>query len=133
VSIRPQNKHLKPFQKGQSGNPSGRPKALLTRTDVERVFQLFSGKNREQLQEVINDQKATMLEIMIASVMVKAAKDGDAARLQFLLDRAVGKVPFVSETEDERSAREDQERISKMSNDELIEMVREKIPLLDKG
>lgn len=25
-SVRPQNKHLKPFKKGQSGNPNGHPK-----------------------------------------------------------------------------------------------------------
>jgi hypothetical protein len=92
MSIRPQNRHLKPFKKGQSGNPRGKPKQLLTKADVETLFQKFAKKTKFELQEVIDDPKATMIEIMVASVMVRTVKDGDASRLQFLLDRAVGKV-----------------------------------------
>lgn len=80
------------WKKGQSGNPSGRPKGLLTRAQVEIVFQKLANKNRAELQKVIDDPKSTMLEIMVASVVVKAATHGDASRVQFLLDRAVGKV-----------------------------------------
>ena len=97
VSERPQNKHLKPFPKGVSGNPSGKPKGLLRREDVEAMMGRFAVMTREQLQLVVQNQKSTMLEIMIASVMAKAAKDGDYARLQFLLDRSIGRVKDISE------------------------------------
>ena len=99
MSERPQNKHLKPYVKGQSGNPGGKPKGTLTKADVEKLFQKFAGKTKDELQLMVQDPKSTMLEIMVASVMVKAAKDGDAARLQFLLDRAVGKVKEQMEVE----------------------------------
>ena len=32
------------------------------------------------------------LEIMVASIIVKATADGDASKLSFLLDRSIGKV-----------------------------------------
>ena len=92
MSERPQNKHLKPFKPGQSGNPSGKPKQLLTKDKVSSILGKFATMTREQLQAVVTDSKSTMIEIMIASVMVKAAKDGDYARLDFLLTRSVGKV-----------------------------------------
>lgn len=81
------------FKKGQSGNPGGKPKQLLTKDTVYKHLSKFAHMSRVELQEkVINNPSATMLEIMIASVMVRAAKDGDYARLSFLLDRSVGKV-----------------------------------------
>lgn len=119
-------KNLKPFQKGNPGGP-GRPRAVLTRAQVEVLFQRFSTKTRDQLQAVIVDHKSTMLEIMIATVMIKAAKDGDAMRLQFLLDRAVGKVATVNENEDDRLFREERERLQQLSDNEVIKLVKEKM------
>ena len=80
------------FKPGQSGNPSGKPKQLLTKDKVSSILGKFATMTQEQLQAVVTDKKSTMIEIMIASVMVKAAKDGDYARLDFLLTRSVGKV-----------------------------------------
>jgi hypothetical protein len=87
------NPDLKPrWTKGQSGNPSGRPKGQLRRDQVEAVMGRFSAMTRAELQKIVQNEKSTMLEIMVASVMAKAAKDGDATRLQFLLDRTIGRV-----------------------------------------
>lgn len=52
----------------------------------------FASMTREELQGIVQDPTATMLEITIAAVFVKAAKDGDYNRLAFLLDRTIGKV-----------------------------------------
>jgi hypothetical protein len=38
-----------------------------------------------------------MLEVMVASIMARAAKDGDYSRLEFLLARSIGKVKDISE------------------------------------
>ncbi len=82
-----------PWKKGQSGNPSGKPKQLLTRDKVYAIIGKFAYLTREQLQSLVQDAKTPMIEIMVASIMVKAAKDGDYARMSFLLDRTIGKPP----------------------------------------
>ena len=41
--MRPQNRHLKPWKPGQSGNPKGsRPKAKSLREDIGRVFERWN-------------------------------------------------------------------------------------------
>jgi len=124
MSVRPQNKYLKPFKPGQSGNPSGKPKQLLTKDKVSSIFQKFSCKNRIELQAVIDDQKSTMIEIMVASVMVKAAKEGDYARVQFLLDRAVGKVPNENINENLNANIDKDQLIDRVPVETVIEMVK---------
>lgn len=121
MTMRPQNKYLKPFPKGVSGNPSGRPKGYLTKAQVEAMFQKFSVKNREELQAVVEDKKSSMLEIMIASVMIKAAKDGDYQRVQFLLDRAIGKVKDVVEQTNIDGGVKD--LVDSVSTDDLLKLV----------
>jgi len=83
--------HVK-WKPGQSGNPSGRPKGIIRSDEVQALLGRLWKLTREELQKIVQDPKSTMGEIMVASVMARAAKDGDASRLQFLLDRAVGKV-----------------------------------------
>jgi hypothetical protein len=87
------------FKPGVSGNPGGKPAQLLTKDKVAGVLGKFSAMSREQLQEVIQNPRSTMLEIMIASVMAKAAKDGDPHRLDFLLQRSIGKVSDMTTLE----------------------------------
>lgn len=79
----------------------------------------------------MKDPKSQMLTIMVASIMIKTVETGDAFRLQFLLDRAVGKVINIVESEDERQQREQLEALNNLSDKELIEMALEKIPLLE--
>ena len=91
----PQN--LKPAKKGEVRNPLGKPKQLITKHQVEVIHQRMVTKTRTELQEVIDNPKSTMLEITVASVLVKAAQQGDASRLEQVLERAVGKVVTVTE------------------------------------
>ena len=92
MSERPQNKHLRPFKPGQSGNPGGKPKQLLTKEKVKGILGKFADMTRQQLQDIIQNPKSSMLEIMVASIMAKAAKDGDFSRMNFILDRSIGRV-----------------------------------------
>ncbi len=84
--------NLKPWQPGQSGNPSGKKKGLLTAQKVTDLVSRLSSLNRMELQAVVADPKSTMLEITFASVLVNAAKSGDYSRLEFLMARSIGKV-----------------------------------------
>ena len=79
------------FKPGWKGGP-GRPKGIIRADEVKALMGRFWNMTRVDLKAVVDDQKATMGEIMVAAVMVKAAKDGDYSRLSFLLDRAIGRV-----------------------------------------
>ncbi len=93
-------KNLKPFKKGQSGNPGGRPKLpedikqarRLNQLEVSRVFNRFVNMPLEELKLALNDPDTKSLELMIGKVMINCMKDGDYARFNFILDRMVGKV-----------------------------------------
>lgn len=77
---------------GQSGNPGGAPRNMLTRDKVANIMSKFAHLTREELQKKIQHPDSTMLEITVAAIFARAAKDGDYQRLEFLLQRTVGKV-----------------------------------------
>lgn len=95
--------HLKKheFKPGKSGNPSGRPKLPkdivearnMNRIELERLINKFINMPREELAAYAQKQGATAIEMMIASIVSKAILKGDNKRLDFLLNRLVGKVP----------------------------------------
>jgi hypothetical protein len=73
--------NLKPFPKGVSGNPAGRPKSLT----------LSEAYRRELAKIDPNDAlKRTFAEVLAEQMIVKAAK-GDVAALKEIADRVEGK------------------------------------------
>lgn len=89
------------FKKGQgSANPFGRPllpKELkeakkLNRAGMELAFNLHISSTQEALEEFVKDKSNKVLDLIIASMLLKAIKEGDHYRLNFLLDRLIGKV-----------------------------------------
>jgi len=108
------------WKPGQSGNPSGKPKGLLTVDDVKAMMYRFWRMSADELLMFLQDPKAPMGELMIASVMARAVKDGDFSRLAFLLDRSVGKV----KEEIEQTVRSiTDEDLDKIPRDALIKLV----------
>lgn len=72
-------KNLKPFKKGQTGNPNGRPKKL---PELDAL-----------LAEVLGEEKdgKTAAQVILMALRAKAAK-GDVRAAEVLLDRGWGKV-----------------------------------------
>lgn len=71
------------FQKGQSGNPNGRP----------RKGNALSELIRKQLQEPAEAADGKTNAQVIAEKLVTLASAGDIDALKILLDRTEGKVP----------------------------------------
>jgi hypothetical protein len=89
------------FKPGQVANPNGRPivpeeiKELrkLNRSEIEQLISDFMRKPLHELQAMSKNPATTALDRMIASVVEQAVFRGDHKRLNFLLDRLIGKVP----------------------------------------
>lgn len=89
------------FQKGKSGNPSGRPalpddvrKAI--KEDAATFYRSLSKvlrMNRNELTALAKDTTAPVMDLMVASLAAKAVKDGDPQRIRLLTERIAGKVP----------------------------------------
>lgn len=80
----PKQENLKPFKKGQSGNPAGRPKL----PDL-----------KEAIAKILSEEKDghTALEAILAALRAKASK-GDVRAAQELLDRGFGKAKQLIDT-----------------------------------
>lgn len=70
--------NLKPFKKGQSGNPKGRPKKL---PELDKLLADVLGEEKDGI---------TAGEAILRALRSKAAK-GDVRAAEVLLDRAYGK------------------------------------------
>lgn len=92
--------NLKHFKKGESGNPAGAQKhdpefkavKNLTKKEMIEVGNLIVKNDYSQLLKLAQTTKATSLQKMIASVVVKIIQEGDMKNLNILLDRLIGKV-----------------------------------------
>ena len=88
------------FKKGNKGGP-GRPKIpkdlqkakKLSRTVVEVTLSKYLLLPADKLSETLKDTSLPILDQVVLRVCAQAIKEGDSARLNFLLDRIIGKVP----------------------------------------
>ena len=94
------------IKKGQVLNPDGRPHLPehlkltpglrhlrdFTRNQVIEILSKMFMHTDEQLEEIFYKSETTCLEKAFIKIMLEAIKKGDERKLQFLLDRAFGKV-----------------------------------------
>lgn len=115
-----------------SGNPSGRPKEpadlgelrKLTQAQFQRLLFRFVRMPLPDLKRKLENPETPVLDLMIGRVVFRAIKDGDYKRLDFLLDRMIGKVKeHIEVTENAELA-----ELRKLSLSELIIFVKTNIP-----
>lgn len=91
------------FKKGESGNKKGRPPQLKEYKEVKKltpsyVKMVISKLARMSRDEFIEFQRTpaelggpNLMEMTIGSILMKAVETGDHSRLDFLLNRSIGK------------------------------------------
>lgn len=97
---KPIPKGLKPFPKGVSGNPAGRKPFS---EDLKRVKEIDAREFKRraskylrmtvsELNVIETDTNTEAIDLIIISIIQKAGRSGDWMRMNFLLDRLIGKV-----------------------------------------
>ena len=91
--------NLKPFPKGVVQNPNGRPKKYVTLlkeqgyklAEINDTIQAMLSMDLDELKEVWQNPKATILEKTIANAMRKSLEKGSLYSIETLLSRVYGK------------------------------------------
>lgn len=89
----------KPFSKGQSGNPGGRPKqseadkvlTKLTREQFSDIAEMIVLGQWDAIEQIVKNETETVLRKLIAQCLIKAGSRGDWYVVDKLLDRLIGK------------------------------------------
>lgn len=99
MAKRGKTENLKPFKKGDPRiNREGRPRKFITqleiegykKSEVDTTLKNILAMTQSEIAKVKTNPDATMLEKMIASIVLKANSYGDAWRMEQLLTRAFG-------------------------------------------
>lgn len=64
----------------------------LSNDMVQRLLAKYCYMTREEIVKVAEDPATSALDLIVCKIIVKAVKDGDQKRLDFLFDRTIGKV-----------------------------------------
>lgn len=73
----------------------------LTRVRLEEILQKYLSTPLTELRELIKNPGDTpSIELIIVSILAKSISTGDQHRLEFLLNRILGKIPDKVEFED---------------------------------
>lgn len=105
--------NLKSWEKGQSGNPDGRPKKIYTilkdhgysKDDIRTVFSELPWYTMAQLQEVHTDESKPIITRIVANQLYLALKQGDFNKVKEILEHSIGKATQSVEVTDTTSTR----------------------------
>lgn len=79
--------NLKPFEKGESGNPAGRPKGSKNRSTIARRWLEVN----QSLKNPLTGENETMSqEDLMTLALIKKAREGDVNAYKALMDSGYG-------------------------------------------
>lgn len=99
----PDQSNLKPFKKGKSGNPNGRPPKLVSTliqelkdaghervgaTQITETYELLTSLSEEEIRTLVNDKKQPMIVRIVGKAMLSTR---GFEILERMLDRAQGR------------------------------------------
>jgi len=120
-----------PWKPGESGNPKGRNPHLpeiqtfarVSPGMVKAVFSKYLGVTIEELRELSLDTKLPAFDAAVVSILVKIITQGDMQKLNYVLDRLIGK---VKEVDPESEEGEQVASTILIPREELIRQLRQK-------
>ena len=104
----PKPENIKPheFKPGQSGNPKGAPKKVMTRlaeiteseygvkltkSDKYDLIEFCLEKNQVELKAIVDDLESPSFLVVIAKAIIKDIKDSRIATVETIFDRVFGR------------------------------------------
>lgn len=96
---------LKVLQKGETANPNGRPRKYISQlrdqgyklAEVNDCIQAIMSMSLDELKDVWDNPKATILEKTIANALMTSLKKGSLYSIDTLLTRVYGKPKETSD------------------------------------
>lgn len=71
----------------------------LTRAELERILNRYLYMTPAELLAAQQKPTTSVVQHMVISIVLAAVKEGDQKRLDFLLDRVIGRVPIKTEND----------------------------------
>ena len=97
-------KNLRQFKPGNSGNTRGEtfPAEIVQARNLARNQMIEAGsrllrQNLEQLKAIVKHQDSPSADVILATILLNAARYGDPRRMEFVCSRIMGRVPVMVE------------------------------------
>jgi len=119
-------------QPANRGRPPSLPIDLkmandLTKTKLRGILNKYLWMAHDEINLIIETKSAPMIELVVAQIIVKAAVQGDSFRLNFILERMVGKVKEEIDLNTYHS------KLQNMSDSEVIDLGAQALTYLKGG